>query len=81
MSRLESKATHRGPVCCQRPMTTITVTSPVDVDAPTLALHACPACGRHVWEGDGEVLDRAEVIELVEHRVAEASATRAKPPR
>ena len=28
----------------------------------TLVLHSCPACGRHVWERDGQQAGRAEML-------------------
>jgi hypothetical protein len=31
----------------------------------TLVLHTCPACGRHLWERDGQRADRAELLEGV----------------
>ncbi len=31
----------------------------------TLILHSCTACGRHLWERDGELADRAELLEGV----------------
>jgi hypothetical protein len=44
--------------CCRRPMSTIEVTA----RGATLVLHSCTACGRHVWERDGQVADRAELL-------------------
>jgi hypothetical protein len=31
----------------------------------TLVLHSCTACGRHVWEKDGQTADRAELLDGV----------------
>lgn len=47
--------------CCRRAM------SPIEVTArgATLVLHSCTACGRHVWERDGELADRDELLEGV----------------
>ncbi len=45
-------------VCCRRPMSGIEVTT----RGVTLVLHSCTACGRHVWEKDGETADRAELL-------------------
>ncbi|CAA9327904.1 MAG: hypothetical protein AVDCRST_MAG16-1136 [uncultured Frankineae bacterium] len=28
----------------------------------TLVLHTCSACGHHVWQRDGQVADRAELL-------------------
>ena len=47
--------------CCRRPMSSIEVTT----RGVTLVLHSCTACGRHVWERDGQVADRAELLEGV----------------
>ncbi|MCW2501112.1 MAG: hypothetical protein JWN87_2788, partial [Frankiales bacterium] len=41
-------------------------------------------CGRHVWERDGEVLDRSTVLGAVRERIAEGPAPRvprARTPR
>lgn len=47
--------------CCRRPMSTIEVTT----RGVTLMLHSCTACGRHVWEKDGQTADRAELLDGV----------------
>lgn len=47
--------------CCRRTMSGIEVTA----RGVTLVLHSCPACGRHLWERDGRVADRAELMEGV----------------
>ena len=47
--------------CCRRPMSSIEVTA----RGATLVLHSCTACGRHLWERDGRVADRAELLEGV----------------
>ena len=44
--------------CCSRTMSSIEVTA----RGVTLVLHSCPACGRHVWERDGEQAGRAEML-------------------
>ena len=62
-------------------MSSIQVTSPLDPSAATLALHTCSSCGRHVWERDGEELDRATVLDMVKDRVAEGPAPRVPRPR
>lgn len=69
-----------GPLCCRGPMVTIQVTRRVD-DACTLTLHTCSSCGRHVWERDGVVLERAEVLDVVQARIAEGPAARVPGPR
>jgi hypothetical protein len=40
-------------------MSTVAVTT----RGATLTLRSCPACGRHEWEKDGEVADRADLLE------------------
>jgi hypothetical protein len=47
--------------CCRRPMSSIEVTT----RGTTLVLHSCTACGRHLWQKDGQVADRAELIDGV----------------
>ncbi|MCW2615236.1 MAG: hypothetical protein JWN08_2230 [Frankiales bacterium] len=47
--------------CCRRTMSSIEVTA----RGVTLVLHSCTACGRHVWERDGVVADRAELLDGV----------------
>ena len=47
--------------CCRRVMSSIEVTA----RGATLVLNSCTACGRHVWERDGELADRAELLEGV----------------
>ncbi len=47
--------------CCRRPMSSIEVTT----RGVTLELHSCTACGRHVWEKDGQTADRAELLDGV----------------
>ena len=47
--------------CCRRTMSTIEVTS----RGATLVLHSCTSCGRHRWERDGQVADRAELLQGV----------------
>ena len=47
--------------CCRRAMSGIEVTA----RGATLVLHSCTACGRHLWERDGQVADRAELLEGV----------------
>ncbi len=47
--------------CCRRTMSTIEVTT----RGATLVLHSCTACGRHLWERDGEVADRSELLQGV----------------
>ena len=31
----------------------------------TLVLHSCTSCGNHVWERDGQLADRAELLDGV----------------
>lgn len=47
--------------CCRRPMSSIEVTT----RGATLTLHSCTACGRHVWEKDGQTADRADLFDGV----------------
>ena len=47
--------------CCRRPMSTIEVTT----RGSALTLHSCTACGRHLWEKDGQTADRAELLDGV----------------
>lgn len=47
--------------CCRRDMSSIEVTA----RGATLVLHTCAACGRHLWERDGQLADRAELLEGV----------------
>ena len=44
--------------CCRRTMSSIEVTA----RGATLVLHSCTACGRHVWERDGQVAGREELL-------------------
>ncbi len=61
-SPTETSATGRGSAtCCRRPMSSIEVTA----RGTTLVLHTCSACGRHLWERDGQRADRAELLEGV----------------
>ena len=48
----------RSATCCRRPMSSIEVTT----RGTTLVLHTCSACGHHVWQRDGQVADRAELL-------------------
>lgn len=47
--------------CCRRQMSSIEVTT----RGVTLVLNSCTACGRHLWEKDGETADRAELLDGV----------------
>lgn len=47
--------------CCRRAMSSIEVTT----RGVTLVLHSCTACGRHLWEKDGQTADRAELLDGV----------------
>ena len=47
--------------CCGRAMSGIQVTA----RGATLVLHSCTACGRHLWERDGQVADRADLLDGV----------------
>ncbi len=47
--------------CCRRAMSSIEVTT----RGVTLVLHSCTACGRHLWEKDGETADRADLLDGV----------------
>ncbi len=65
------------PVCCGRPMSTISVT-----DAATeLALVSCSACSRHAWLKDGELLDREGMLAAVRQRLAEVPRPRGGRPK
>ena len=61
MTSPSSTLTATTQACCRRAMSSIEVTA----RGATLVLHSCTACGRHVWERDGEVADRAELLEGV----------------
>lgn len=83
-SRLAPAAPFARPAhrtCCQRPMTSIEVSSSLADPGSTLALHTCSGCGHHVWERDGVELDRAGVLGVVRDRVAEGPAPRVPRPR
>lgn len=67
--------------CCRRPMSVIEVTSPPGSAAATLALYTCSACGRHVWQRDGEVIEGDAVLSAVKERLADLPARRAPAPR
>lgn len=60
-SSASAKTAAAAESCCRRPMSTIEVTT----RGATLTLHSCTACGRHLWERDGEKADRAELLEGV----------------
>ena len=78
-SRTDSAApqTAAVPVCCGRPMSTISVT-----DAATeLSLLSCSSCSRHAWLRDGELLDREGMLEAVKQRVAEAPRPKGGRPK
>lgn len=64
-------------VCCRREMSSIEVTSPLAAPNATLTLHTCSSCGRHVWERDGQVVDRDSIVDAVKERVAEGKPRRA----
>ncbi|HWH28399.1 MAG TPA: hypothetical protein VNU26_05460 [Mycobacteriales bacterium] len=55
---MTSASTTTTQVCCRRPMSAIEVTS----RGTTLVLHSCAKCGRHRWERDGQVADKAELL-------------------
>ena len=61
MTSPSATATAAGQSCCRRVMSSIEVTA----RGATLILHSCPACGRHLWERDGRVADRTELMEGV----------------
>ncbi len=66
------------PTCCTRAMTTIVVTH---ADASQLTLRTCSACGDHVWEQEGVVLDRAAVLGIVRERISEGVPRKVPAPR
>ena len=53
--------------CCRRPMTRIEVAR----GGSSLTLHSCSACGCHVWERDGEAVDRSQLLQSVRTHVQE----------
>lgn len=61
MTTPQSTTTTAAQSCCRRPMSSIEVTT----RGSTLVLHSCTACGRHLWEKDGQVADRAELLDGV----------------
>lgn len=62
-------------------MTTIQVTQPQAEGSATLTLRTCSACGSHLWERDGERLDRGGLLGVVRERLAEGPAPRVPTPR
>ena len=60
-SSTTSPTTTATRACCRRPMSSIEVTT----RGVTLVLHSCTACGRHLWEKDGETADRADLLDGV----------------
>lgn len=71
MSKVELTTTA---MCCGKPMTSIEVTSPLGKGTSTLALQSCSACGSHIWQRDGQTLDRDAVLDIVRERIAEGPA-------
>lgn len=61
MTSLTPQGTTTKRDCCRRPMSSIEVTT----RGTTLVLHSCTACGRHIWEKDGQTADRAELLDGV----------------
>lgn len=61
MTLMPSVVTTATQACCRRAMSAIEVTA----RGVTLVLHSCAACGRHVWECDGQIADRSELLEGV----------------
>ena len=57
----------RAQRCCRRPMTRIEVAR----GGSSLTLHSCSACGCHVWERDGEAVDRSQLLQSVRTHVQE----------
>jgi len=51
-------STTTAQTCCRRAMSSIELTD----RGVTLMLHSCTACGRHLWERDGQVADRSELL-------------------
>ena len=47
--------------CCGRSMSGIEVTA----RGATLVLHSCASCGGHRWVRDGQLADRAELLDGV----------------
>ena len=68
------KQTTTPALCCGSPMTSIEVTSPLGNRTSTLALQSCASCGSHIWQRDGETLDRDAVLDIVRERIAEGPA-------
>ena len=54
-------ATPEPLLCCRKPLSTIAVTT----RGSSLTLRSCTSCGRHVWEKDGVVADRADLLDGV----------------
>lgn len=74
------------PVCCGRPMSTISVTETVTetsaVGATTeLTLLSCSSCSRHAWLQDGALLDRDGMLAAVRARLAEAPRPKGGRPK
>ena len=70
----------RPAVCCRKPMSAVTVTD----RGVELTLRSCTSCGRHVWERDGQVVDRSGLLEgvatfLEQPRPKQTRRRRARP--
>ena len=61
MTSPAAKTSTAAHTCCRRPMSSIEVTT----RGVTLVLNSCTACGRHLWEKDGQTADRAELLDGV----------------
>lgn len=57
----EPTTTATAESCCRRAMSSIELTA----RGVTLVLHSCTACGRHLWERDGQIADRSELLDGV----------------
>lgn len=65
------------PVCCGRPMSTISVTD----EATELAMLSCSSCSQHAWLQDGVLLDRDGMLVALKQRIAEAPKPKGGRPK
>ena len=66
-----------NPVCCGRPMSSISVTD----EATELAMVSCSSCSRHAWLQDGALLDREGMLAALKQRIAEAPKPKGGRPK
>lgn len=73
------------PVCCGRPMSTISVTETGTESGISttqeLTLLSCSSCSRHAWLQDGRLLDREGMLAAVRARLEEAPRPKGGRPK